>query len=641
MPPPQAIDAVAQSTTATTTNPTVEPGQGLGQGQELELQPMTAPIDPAGDAGAGDRDGDGDGDRDGAGAPLLETPRSPPPRYSEQFGERERDGYGYGDAVRPRTRLSSGGWFIWALTCSAGISGLLFGYDTGVISSTLVSIGSDLSNRNLTTLDKSLITSCTSLFALIASPLAGILGDKLGRKPVILIADVLFVLGALWQAAATEVGGMIVGRSLVGLAVGGASLITPLYEQHMGVAFAKARLTLNRYISELSPPEIRGRLVTILSLFVTGGQVVAYVLGWMLSTTHAGWRWMVGLGALPGIIQLSILLFLPETPRWLVRASKAAEAKRVLAKIYGQSTTRTTDQIVRAIELEIIAEDEEPDTDANGPPKPRSKTSTFLLRLLPHSNTWTTLFRTPGTRRALTIACLLQGLQQLCGFNSLMYFSATIFSLLSFSSPTLTSLSVAITNFLFTLLAFSLIDRLGRRAILLATIPIMTTALLLCAIAFSLFTPPTSAPDSDTSASSARPAEQTATAALISPLLILASLTIYTAAYASGIGTIPWQQSELFPLRVRALGSALSTATNWAANFVVGLTFLPLMEWVSPGWTFVVYAVICAVGEVAVWGVYPEMSGLGLEEVGGLLREGWGVGESVRGFRNRNRGRGR
>ncbi|KAK2796860.1 hypothetical protein FQN51_008950 [Onygenales sp. PD_10] len=646
MPPPRAIDAVAQShtasttttarTTTTTTNPIVEPaelepshrhGHGQGHGQELELQPMTAPIDSAGDngAGVGAGDRDGDGDRDGAGAPLLEAPRSPPPRYSEQFGEREGDGfgYGYGDVVGTRTGLLGGGWFIWALTCSAGISGLLFGYDTGVISSTLVSIGSDLSNRNLTTLDKSLITSCTSLFALIASPLAGILGDKLGRKPVILIADVLFVLGALWQAAATEVGGMIVGRSLVGLAVGGASLITPLY------------------ISELSPPEIRGRLVTMLSLFVTGGQVVAYVFGWMLSTTHAGWRWMVGLGALPGIIQLSILLFLPETPRWLVRASKTAEAKRVLAKIYGQSTTRTADQIVRAIELEIIAEDEESDTDANGPPKPRGRTSTFLLRLLPHSGTWTTLFRTPGTRRALTIACLLQGLQQLCGFNSLMYFSATIFSLLSFSSPTLTSLSVAITNFLFTVLAFSLIDRLGRRAILLATIPIMTTALLLCAIAFSLFTPPTSAPDSDTSASSARPAEQTATAALIAPLLILASLTIYTAAYASGIGTIPWQQSELFPLRVRALGSALATATNWAANFVVGLTFLPLMEWVSPGWTFVVYAVVCAAGEAAVWGVYPEMSGLGLEEVGGLLRDGWGVEESVRGFRDRGRGRGR
>lgn len=99
---------------------------------------------------------------------------------------------------------------------------------TGVISSTLVSIGSDLSNRTLTTLDKSLITSCTSLFALIASPLAGVLADKLGRRRVILVADALFALGAIWQAATNEVWGMIAGRSIVGLAVGSASLVTPL-----------------------------------------------------------------------------------------------------------------------------------------------------------------------------------------------------------------------------------------------------------------------------------------------------------------------------------------------------------------------------------------------------------------------------
>ncbi|KAJ5474786.1 hypothetical protein N7475_004352 [Penicillium sp. IBT 31633x] len=122
----------------------------------------------------------------------------------------------------------SGGWFIWALTFSAGISGLLFGYDTGVISSTLVTIGSDLSNRPLTTLDKSLITSCTSLCALIASPFTGVLADKLGRRKVILGADALFALGAVIQAFTSQVWGMILGRSIIGLAVGSASAVTPL-----------------------------------------------------------------------------------------------------------------------------------------------------------------------------------------------------------------------------------------------------------------------------------------------------------------------------------------------------------------------------------------------------------------------------
>jgi len=123
----------------------------------------------------------------------------------------------------------------------------------------------------------------------------------------------------------------------------------------------------------------------------------------------------------------------------------------------------------------------------------------------------------------------------------------------------------------------------------------------------------------------------------LSPFLILLSLAVYTASYASGLGTVPWQQSELFPLSVRSLGSGLATATNWGSNFVIGLTFLPLMEWISPGWTFTIYAVVCMVGWLGVWAIYPEMSGLGLEDVRGLLAEGWGVKQSLEGFKERKR----
>ncbi|EDN05289.1 hypothetical protein HCAG_08932 [Histoplasma mississippiense (nom. inval.)] len=520
-------------------------------------------------------------------APRDAAPRSPPPRYSDhQFGNDAASNDG--DGGRSLGQAPA------AAPAESGGCGLLFGYDTGVISSTLVSIRTDLSGHHLTTLDKSLITSCTSLFALIASPFAGILGDKLGRRPIILIADALFIVGALWQAASSTVWSMILGRSL-----------------------------------ELSPPDIRGRLVTILSLFVTGGQVVAYTIGWLFSTTHAGWRWMVGLGALPGIIQLSILLLLPETPRWLVRAERQPEARRVIHKIYGASSPRMPEQLVRDIERELVAEENAVDELL----KPiDQETSDHHWFRLPRG--WAALFQIDGNRRALAIACMLQALQQLCGFNSLMYFSATIFSLLAFSSPTLTSLSVAVTNFLFTLLAFSLIDRIGRRRILLSSVPIMTAALLLCAVAFSVFDPPTNG--DDPSPPPQEPGGGSASAlAPLAPLLILTSLTIYTAAYASGIGTIPWQQSELFPLGVRSLGSALATGTNWGSNFVVGLSFLPMMDWISPVWTFVMYAVICGAGWGLTWAIYPEMSGLGLEEVRGLLVAGWGVRESVEGFKRR------
>ncbi|KAI9835537.1 MAG: hypothetical protein M1819_001988 [Sarea resinae] len=505
--------------------------------------------------------------------------------------------------------LPSPGLFIWILTLSAGISGLLFGYDTGVISSTLVSIGTDLSHRPLTILDKSLITSSTSLFALLASPVSGVLGDTLGRKKVILIADALFVIGAIWQAVATSVWGMIVGRSIIGLAIGAASLVAPLY------------------ISELSPSPFRGRLVTVSCLFITGGQVVAYIVGFLLSRTAHGWRLMVGVSAIPAGVQFALLALLPETPRWLVKANRVDEARQVLEKVYSASlkTHDMASGILRAIEKEVQEEEDATSRRhhrANGLPPAKTPHSRWLW-LAQLRERWHELIRVGRHRRALIIACMLQALQQLCGFNSLMYFSATIFESLGFASPTLTSLSIALTNFLFTLAAFYLIDRVGRRRILLFSLPIMVLGLVLSSISFSLTdgtAAKTSSPSKTTTTRSSTP-----TPTPTHTTAILLSLILYVLGFALGIGTVPWQQSELFPLHIRSLGSGLATATNWACNFAVGLTFLPLMHMLGPVSTFAAYAFVCVAGWLAVWRVYPETTGLGLEEVGGLLEGGWGV----------------
>lgn len=382
-----------------------------------------------------------------------------------------------------------------------------------------------------------------------------------------------------------------------------------------------------RYISELAPSEIRGRLVTILTLLITSGQVISYVVGWALSTTQGGWKWMVGLGAAPAIIQLVIvLLFLPQSPRWLLKVGREEEAGQVLHKVYGKGTAAVSRvrQVLRDIEIEI-EEEEEARKTLRGPDDQWFN----QIRI-----SFLNLVRIDTNRRALTIACMLQGLQQLCGFNSLMYFSATIFSLLSFSSPTLAALSVAMTNFLFTFLAFFLIDRIGRRRILLYSLPVMVISLVICAIAFSfLRLPATETPRSaayrETLPPGRRVAYQSSNPSPPAALFVLISLTVYTASYASGLGNVPWQQSELFPLDTRALGSAISTATNWGANTIVGLTFLPMMEWLSPSWTFVAYALVCLVGWSTIWAIYPEMSGLSLEEVRGLLSSSFGVKESL------------
>ncbi|KAH8197890.1 hypothetical protein TruAng_007942 [Truncatella angustata] len=460
------------------------------------------------------------------------------------------------------------GAFMWLLVLSAGISGLLFGYDTGVISATLVSIDASL-GKELTSFDKSIITASTALFALIASPLASILADVFGRKQVILLADILFILGAIAQAGSYSVSSMVLGRSIVGAAVGAASFVTPMY------------------IAELAPAEHRGRLVTMNNMAITFGQVVAYVTGWMLTELgdpSTGWRWLVGLGAVPAGVQCFLLLFMPETPRWLVKAGKSSTALKVIQKTLASDSLRSSQ--VKAILADIQTEvrDEEQGRLLLGGGK---ENQSWLLGL-----------------RGL--------ISQLCGFNSLMYFSATIFKLLGFTEPTLASLTVATTNFVFTVAALLLIDRIGRRRILLYSIPFMVAGLVISGYGFR-FVNLSEAPKSGSSSS-----QDTGAA------IILTSMTLYVASYAIGLGVVPWMQSELFPLSVRSTGSGIATATNWSANFVIGLTFLPLMDALTPTWTFVLYAAICAIGWVAVWLIYPETAGLSLEQTATLLEHGLG-----------------
>ncbi|RDI82383.1 Mediator of RNA polymerase II transcription subunit 5 [Venturia inaequalis] len=548
---------------------------------------------------------------DGAHEPLI-RPVSPRPEDAEEDA--------YNTAERDRQDEERGfdvpGIFIWVLTFCAGVSGLLFGYDTGVISSTLVSIDSSLSRRALTILDKSLITSSTSLFALLISPISGLLADGLGRKKVILLADALFVLGALWQALSTTVWGMILGRSVIGLAVGSASFVTPLY------------------ISEIAPAQWRGRLVTVSSLFITGGQVVAYLIGWAFSQVNGGWRWMVGLGAVPAILQLLALLFMPETPRWLVKAGKQEKAREVLTKVYGLNEERVVESILKSISDEIEEESSARkissinDTTTPSPLRRQFRAFKYTIR---------ELCTVGGNRRALVISCMLQASQQLCGFNSLMYFSATIFAMVGFKNPIATSLTVALTNFVFTLGTFTFIDRLGRRRILLGSIPIMVLGLTICAIAFNFVHIPEHAikPRAIPGLHLARITATKSSSAGPWPLTIVASMILYVAAYALGLGCVPWQQSELFPLSVRSMGSSLATATNWASNTVVGLTFLPMMEAVTPMGTFATYAVVCFLSWIAVYSIYPETAGLGMEGVGALLKDDFGVKESLVGFRER------
>ncbi|KAH9176895.1 general substrate transporter [Lactarius sanguifluus] len=471
-------------------------------------------------------------------------------------------------------------WFVWSLVFCSSISGLLFGYDTGVVSGALVSIGSDLGPESLSNLQKELITSATTLGALLGGLAAGILSDAVGRRPVLGIADILFIAGAIGQAICHTVWAMIGTGFLIGWGVGIAACVAPIY------------------IQELSPTRLRGRMVVINVVAITFGQVVAYGIDAGFANVHGGWRWMVGLGTIPAGLQLIFLFILPEPPCILLRGGHVDRAHGVMSKIYAHASAAQIDFKVKVLQAAVKQSVE------------TVQTTTFLER-------FRSIFFVPVNRRALIVACALQFAQQACGFNTLMYYSATLFKEIGFNQPTAVGLIISGTNFLFTLFALKYIDIIGRRRILLWSMPGMVFGLVLASVAFHFLTRNTGNVLVDGTRYSHGWSG-----------VVLFSMIVFVASYATGIGNVPWQQGELFSLEVRGIGTSLATATNWSVNLLIGATYLSLMAHITPSGAFGFYAALCALSYTFVVFCFPETAGLSLEEVRMVFRNGFGVRES-------------
>ncbi|KAK0376781.1 hypothetical protein CLIM01_05845 [Colletotrichum limetticola] len=467
------------------------------------------------------------------------------------------------------------GKFSWLVSITAAIGGMLFGYDTGIISAVLVYIDNDL-GHTLSSSEKELITSITSGGAFIGAIFAGATADRFGRKIAIYVGSFLFTAGAIIQAAANSLALMTVGRLVVGFGVGSAAMIIPMY------------------IAELSPAKYRGRMIGLDNMCITGGQLVSYGVGAGFAHVQGGWRYMVGGGAIPAIILACMLPFCPESPRQLIYHGKEQEAEKVIRKIFPNGTDEQVRMKVRHITIHV---EEAKNMNAG-------KSQWWVLKQL---------YVVPANLRALIAACGLMAISQLSGFNSLMYFSGTIFSLVGFSNPVAVGTIIAGTNFIFTLVNLLLVDRVGRRRILLCTVQFMGLFLVVAAIAFKWIPV-----NHDLSL---------AEGATVGPpaIIVLVSMVFFVGFYSSGIGNTAWLSSEFFPMEVRAMGTMMLTMSCWGSNIIVASTFLTQMENTTPSGTFGFYAAICVLGWVSIYFCYPEVKNMTLEDIREVFSHGFGV----------------
>lgn len=474
--------------------------------------------------------------------------------------------------------MERAGFTVWMLTMCAALCGSLFGYDTGYVSSVLVSLdkykdfGHVLSDGT-----KQLITSATSLGALMGALGAMIPSEYLGRRWVMAIANVVFIAGAIIQAAAHGSWTLIGGRFVVGVGVGIASMIVPLW------------------ISELAPAHLRGRLVTLNIVFLTMGQLIATAVGAGFENVHGGWRYTVAGGAIPAIVSLVTMAWLPESPRYDSRRGRTERAMRTFQRIYPHAS----EAYCRQRAEELAASLQEFDT---------------RVRHLPLAHR-VRLLCSGSNARALVIACGLQALQQLCGFNTLMYYSGTLFQAIGFDQPVAVSLIVSATNLLATLAALQFIDMIGRRRVLLYSVPGMCAALVFAAICFA-FLPVQANGELAADIPSGR---------RVWTYLVIVAIIVYVLFYGFGIGNVPWQQGELFAIETRAIGTSMATGVNWACNLLIGATYLSLVGAATSSGAFGFYAGLCALGFVFCVFCFPDTRQLSLEEVHVIFRGSWGI----------------
>lgn len=440
--------------------------------------------------------------------------------------------------------------FVYVAVGVAALGGLLFGYDTGVISGAILFIKSQFS---LSTAMEEIVVSAVLVGAVVGAAIGGALTARFGRRRMIILAGVIFTVSAIGTASAPTIVWLIAAMIVSGIAIGIASFISPMY------------------IAELVPANVRGSLVAVNMLAITTGIVAAYLVDYAFSSIQ-GWRYMFGVAAIPSVALTIGMWRLPDSPRWLISQSKLDQAKLVLQRV---RTVSDVSPEIADIQKSMA--------------KQESGGAAGLFQ--------------PLLRMPLIVGLGLAVFQQITGINTVIYYAPTIFKFVGItaaSSAILAGAALAMVMWCCHILAIFLLDRVGRRPLLLTGVAGQIVGLAILGAAF-----------------------QFPQLASFKSYTAIGGLVIYVACFAFGLGPIFWLLiSEIYPLRVRGAAMSAVTVTNWALNLAVAVTFLTLVAVLGGAGTFWLYGAIAVIAWIFFYLLVPETKGKSLEQIEAHWRTG-------------------
>ncbi|MBS1101420.1 sugar porter family MFS transporter [Gluconobacter sp. Dm-62] len=435
----------------------------------------------------------------------------------------------------------------------AAIGGLLFGYDTGIIASALIYVTRSFS---LSTAGQEWIAAALNLGAVAGALLSGPVSDRYGRRPAVIFAALVFIAGSIGCGLAPNQGTLIVARLFLGCAIGATTQIVPVY------------------VAELAPAERRGGLVSLFQMVFSLGLLLAFFVGYELAGPRDCWRMMFMLGVIPAVLLAVGMFFLPESPRWLLHHQQERRAISILYRLRGHH-----EPVHRELNDLLATNDET--VEESG---------------------WKAL-RQRWVRPALIAALGVAALSQLSGPNVIVYYAPIILAKtgLGHSAALLTSVGVGITSTITTGMGIALIDRVGRRRMLLVMLPFAALSLFVLGSIFL----------------SNAPIAGMRMAAMVAALLG------YIFFNFGSLSVAVWLiASEVFPLEIRSKAMGLASATVWLSDTLVSLVTLTLVNALGSTGTFWLFGLVNVLAFVFVWAFVPETAGTTLEEIETRLHQG-------------------